>query len=133
MAKEPTYKGKTAEELKQMSFEDFMKIANARARRSLKRGFSDSQKKLLARLRKTKAGLTKKPMKTHCRDMVIIPEMLDVIIHVYRGKEFIPVAITLDMLGHYLGEFAATRNRVTHSAPGIGATRSSAGIKKAKG
>ncbi|HLC55129.1 MAG TPA: 30S ribosomal protein S19 [Candidatus Nanoarchaeia archaeon] len=133
MAKEITYKGKTAEEWKNISREEFVNYAPARVRRSLKRGFSDSQKRFLARLAKFKAGLTKKPVKTHCRDMVVIPEMIGSVIHIYRGKEFVPIEINVEMLGHYLGEFAHTRSRVTHSAPGIGATRSSAGIKKAKG
>ncbi len=133
MAKELVFKGKTAEEWKNVSAEEFAKLAPSRARRSLKRGLSDSQKRFLARLAKFKSGLTKKPVKTHCRDMVIIPQMLGSVIHIYRGKEFVPVEITVEMLGHYLGEFAHTRSRVTHSAPGIGATRSSAGIKKAKG
>ncbi|MDO8555781.1 MAG: ribosomal protein S19 family protein, partial [Nanoarchaeota archaeon] len=65
--------------------------------------------------------------------MVIIPEMLGIMIHVHKGREFVPVEITPEMLGHYLGEFAQTRQKVGHSAPGIGATRSSSGIKKAKG
>ena len=67
-------------------------------------------------------------VKTHCRDMVILPVMLDKKIDVYSGKEFVPVTITLDMLGHRLGEFVLTRSSVKHSAPGIGATRSSAAI-----
>ena len=133
MAKEPMYKGKTEAELKKMSVEEFMKITNARQRRSLKRGFNEQQKLLLARVKKFKSGGTKKPVKTHARDMVIIPEMLGVIIHVHKGREFIPVVITPELLGHYLGEFAQTRQKVGHSAPGIGATRSSSGIKKAKG
>jgi|SRR3989338_2996930 len=133
MAKEETYKGKTMEELKRMSVDDFMKITTARQRRSLKRGLNDAQKELLARMNKFKSGGTKKPVKTHCRDMVVLPEMLGMTIHVYNGKSFVPVQIFPEMLGHYLGEFALTRNRVTHSAPGIGATRSSSGVKKAKG
>ncbi len=133
MAKEFNYKGKTLEEIKKMPVDEFIKITTARQRRSLKRGFTEDQKRLLARIRKFKKGLTKKPIKTHCRNMVVLPEMLDLTIHVYQGKSFIPVAITTEMLGHYLGEFTLTRSKVVHSAPGIGATRSSAGVTKAKG
>ena len=50
--------------------------------------------------------------------------------YVYNGKEFIPLTITAEMLGHYLGEFVLTRKKVAHSAPGIGATRSSAAQSK---
>ena len=133
MAKELMYKGKNLEELKKLSVEEFMKLTTARQRRSLKRGFNPAQKLFLARLKKFKSGGTKKPVKTHCRDMIVIPEMLGAMIHVHKGKDFAQIEITPEMLGHYLGEFAQTRQKVGHSAPGIGATRSSSGIKKAKG
>jgi len=45
---------------------------------------------------------------------------------VHNGKEFVPIDITIDMLGHRLGEFSVTRQKVKHGAAGIGATRSSA-------
>ena len=60
--------------------------------------------------------------------MITLPEMVGKMIKVHNGKEFVPVAIIEEMIGHYLGEFALTRNRVEHSAPGIGATRSSASL-----
>jgi small subunit ribosomal protein S19 len=126
--KEIGYKGKNIDELKIMDIIDFMKIAPTRVRRSLKRGFSDAQKRLLLRIKKSKDGKTKKPIKTHCRDMVVIPAMLDMTINIYNGKEFVPVLITCEMLGKYLGEFALTRKKVSHSAPGIGATKSSSAM-----
>jgi small subunit ribosomal protein S19 len=60
--------------------------------------------------------------------MIILPEMIGFSIKIYQGKEFVPVIIEPDMVGHYLGEFVLTRKRVAHSAPGIGATRSSASL-----
>jgi len=128
MAKIIKYKGKTEQELKDMSINEFMKIAPARIRRSLKRGLTEEQKRLLKKIKKAKEGKIKKTIKTHCRNMVIIPEMLGMLILVYSGKEFKPVNITVEMLGHYLGEFVLTRKQVQHSAPGIGATRSSAAM-----
>ena len=47
---------------------------------------------------------------------------------VHNGKEFVIVNITPEMIGHYIGEFALTRKKVAHHAPGIGATRSSASL-----
>ena len=120
MAKVLTYKGKTEEELKDMSIAEFAELTTARARRSLKRGLPESQKILLKRLK-----TAKKPLKTHCRDVIIIPEMLGKKVLVYNGKEWNPVDITVEMLGKRLGEFSLTRKKVSHSAPGIGATRSS--------
>ena len=123
--KEFTYKGKTLDELKQMSIKEFSQIVPARSRRSLLKGFTQQENRLLKRIRSNK---TNKPIRTHCRDMTIIPEMIDKLFLVHQGKEFVAVMVTAEMLGHYLGEFALTRKRVQHSAPGIGATRSSAAV-----
>ncbi|HII29777.1 30S ribosomal protein S19 [Candidatus Woesearchaeota archaeon CG08_land_8_20_14_0_20_47_9] len=123
MAKrEFTFKGKTVEEVSRMGLQEFAELLPARKRRSIKRGFSDEHSKLLKRIR---AGNN---VKTHCRDMIILPEMINKTIRVYNGKEAVRITIMPDMLGHYLGEFAMTRRRVMHSAPGIGATRSSASL-----
>jgi len=126
MPKEFLYKGKTLQELMQMSLNELASIMPARQRRSLKRGLKEEHKKVLEKLRKFKEKGINKPIKTHCRDMIILPEMVGWIFQVYNGKEFTAVKITPEMIGHYLGEFSLTRKRVQHSAPGIGATRSSA-------
>ncbi|MBI2670740.1 30S ribosomal protein S19 [Candidatus Woesearchaeota archaeon] len=126
--KEFTYKGKTLPELQSMTINDFMKIATARVRRTLKKGLNEQQKRLLEKIRKFKSGKLKKPIKTQLRDMIVIPEMIGITIHIHRGKEFMPILITEEMLGHYLGEFTYNRQRVEHSAPGIGATKSSAAV-----
>ena len=121
--KEFSYRGKGIEELKSMSLNELASLLPARQRRSLKRGLTEQQKILLSRIKKNKANI-----KTHCRDMVILPEMIGKTIKVYNGKEFAPVIIVEEMMGHCLGEYALTRQRVEHSAPGIGATRSSASL-----
>ena len=121
MAKEFKYKGKSLEEIKGMSLEEFAKIVPSRSRRALKRGFTPVQKNLLLRIRKNRG----KFHKAHCRDMIIIPEMVGVKIGIHNGKEYVNVEIRPEMLGHRLGDFAMTRKQVKHSAPGFGATRSS--------
>ncbi len=126
--KELTYRGKSVEELKAMSLADFIKLTPSRARRSFKRGLNEQQKKLLAKVKLFKEGKIKKPVKTHCRNMIVVPEFLGIILHIYNGHEFVPVEMTYEMLGRYLGEFATTRRKVEHSAPGIGATKSSAAM-----
>ncbi|MFH0832683.1 MAG: 30S ribosomal protein S19 [Candidatus Aenigmatarchaeota archaeon] len=123
MAKKITFRGKSVEEIEKMSIEEFSAMLNARQRRSLKRGFTRQEKKLLDNVRRFKGK--DKLIRTQSRDMIIIPEMLGTKIGVYNGKEFVPVDIDASKLGHYLGEFAQTRGRVKHSAPGLGATRSS--------
>ena len=122
MAKELTWRGKSEEEVKKMALKEFMDAIPTRQRRSLKRGFTDAQKSLLKRVE------VSDNIKTHCRDLVIIPNMLGKTFRVYNGKEFVNVMVTLEMLGHCLGEFSHTRKSVSHSAAGVGATRSSKAI-----
>jgi len=123
MARDFTYKGKSLDELRRMSVMEFAQYVPSRARRSLNRGFTQEQKKLLESIKKNDQNI-----KTHARDMVVVPQMVGHKINIHNGKEFVPVMITEDMLGHYLGEFSLTRKRVAHNAPGVGATRSSAAI-----
>ena len=122
------YRGHTLEELKKMNMDEFVRLLPARARRSLRRGLPQRQKKLLERLRR--AYRAKKRGKdiltrTHVRDMLIFPEMVGLQIGVYNGKSYEVVEVKPEMIGHYLGEFSLTRRNVQHGSPGIGATRSS--------
>ena len=121
--KEFAYRGKTLEELQKLSLTEFAELVPARQRRSLKRGLKEQQKILLKKIR-----ADEKNIKTHCREMIVLPEMVDKIIKVHNGKEFVAVTIQPEMVGHYLGEFTLNRKRIEHSAPGIGATRSSAAL-----
>lgn len=118
--KEFTYKGKTMKDLLQLSLKDFVSLLPARQRRSFNRGFTKEEKHLLEELRK------KDNVKTHCRELIILPEMVGKTVLIYNGKTFVKLLITEEMLGHLLGEFSLTRNRVAHSSPGVGATKSSA-------
>ncbi len=123
MAKEFVWQGLNEEEIKKLELKDFIKLVPTRQRRSLKRGFSEVQKNLLKKIEKGE-----KNIKTHCRNIVILPQMIGLLIKVHNGKDFFPINITPDMIGHYLGEFALTRKNVAHSAAGVGATRSSRAI-----
>jgi len=122
--KEFTFYGKTAQELKSMDLQEFITLLPSRQRRSLKRGLTEEQKTFLKKMRKSPKNL-----KTHCRSMIIIPEMIGKEVKIHNGfKDWVSIHITEEMLGHRLGEFALTRKRISHSAPGVGATRSSAAI-----
>ena len=125
-----TYRGYEFKDLIKMDINEFIKLIPSRQRRSLKRGLTEEEKKLLAKIKKARAqleaGKEPKMIKTHCRSMVIIPAMVGLTFGVHNGKEFVKVDVTPEMLGHYLGEFALTRKRVQHSSPGVGATRGSA-------
>ncbi|ADB58406.1 30S ribosomal protein S19 [Archaeoglobus profundus] len=117
--KEFRYRGYTLEELQKMSLEQLAELLPARERRKIKRGFTEQELKLLRKLRK------KGTARTHCRDMIVLPEMVGKVIFVHNGKEFVRVEIKPEMIGHRLGEFALTRRFEKHSGPGVGATRSS--------
>ncbi len=121
MVKVFKYRGKTIEELKTMGLSEFADLLPARQRRSIKRGLTDEQNRLL---KKVTSG--KKKLRTHVRDMVILPQMVGSMIQVHNGKDWKIVTVEAEMLGHYLGEFSQTRHKTQHSAPGVGATRGSA-------
>ncbi len=121
MVQDFTYRGKSEEELKKMSLEEFIKLLTSRERRTIKRGFPEEHKKLLREFRAN----PKKFQKTHCRDMIILPEMIGARFGVYNGKEFVAIDVKPEMVGHRFGEFSMTRKTVKHSSPGFGATRSS--------
>lgn len=120
MAEEYQFRGKNLEELKKMSLNEFAQLLDSRKRRSIRRGLKDAQKEILEKIRDGKEFV-----KTHARDMVVLPEMVGTTIGVHNGQEFLEVEIEPEMIGHYLGEFAETRKKVEHSAPGLGATRTS--------
>ncbi|MCX6818121.1 MAG: 30S ribosomal protein S19 [Candidatus Aenigmarchaeota archaeon] len=115
------FRGKKFEDISKLNMEEFSNLLKSRQRRSLKRGMTEKQKKLLEKIRKN----PKKFHRTHERDMLILPEMVGVKIGVYNGREYVILEMKADMLGHRLGEFSPTRKQVKHSAPGFGATRSS--------
>ncbi|HIH61956.1 MAG TPA: 30S ribosomal protein S19 [Methanobacteriales archaeon] len=127
--REFSYRGYQLNELQKMPLDDVIKLFPSRQRRSLRRGFLPRQKKLLEKVRKVKKEMEKtgrQPIiRTHCRDMIILPEMVGLTFGVYNGKDFVEVKIQPEMIGHYLGEFAPTRKKVEHGDPGMGATRSS--------
>ena len=128
MPKELTYRGYTLNQLQGMSMDEFINLLPSRQRRSLHRGLTPEQRILIEKIRKEKEALRKGSntiVKTHVRDMIILPEMVGIALLVHNGKDFIQVGIKPEMIGHYLGEFAVTNKPVKHGTPGIGASRSS--------
>ena len=111
-----------------MSMDEFINLLPSRQRRSLQRGLTSEQRILLEKLREAKEAQKQNKevnLKTHVRDLIILPEMVGVKIQIHNGKEFVSVEIKPEMIGHYLGEFAITNKPVRHGTPGIGASRSS--------
>ncbi|MGD6852844.1 MAG: 30S ribosomal protein S19 [Candidatus Bathyarchaeia archaeon] len=127
MPKEFNYRGHSLESLSAMSMDEFINMLPSRQRRSLQRGLTPEQRILLEKLRTAKESKSSKDtgIKTHVRDLIILPEMVGAKISVHNGKEFVAMEIRPEMIGHYLGEFAITNKPVRHGTPGIGASRSS--------
>ena len=125
MPKEFRYRGFTVDQLNSMSTEAILQLLPSRARRSLNRGISDDKRKLLEDVRSQKDGKLEGQIKTHARDMIVLPVMVGATVGVYTGREFLSVQIKPEMIGHYLGEYVITNKKVVHGTPGIGASRSS--------
>ena len=121
-----TYRGHTLDELQDLSLEDVAELLPARQRRSIERGLSAEKEKLLEKAREAGEEETANdPIRTHLRDMPVLPEFVDLTFSVYTGQSFERVRVEPEMIGHYLGEFQLTRSDVEHGQAGIGATRSS--------
>ena len=86
---------------------------------------SDDKRKLREEIKLLKDGKLKGKIKTHVRDMIILPDMVGLSLSVHNGKEFHEVTIKSEMVGHYLGEYSITNKRVQHGSPGVGSSRSS--------
>ena len=125
MVKKFTFHGLSTEETESLTGEKLFDLLSSRARRSLKRGINDQKRKLIGEIKMKKAGKLNADIKTHLRDLIILPYMVGVTVNVFSGKEFVPIVITTEMIGHYLGEYVITNKRVSHGAPGVGASRSS--------
>jgi len=125
LPKELRDRGRSIEELSSMSTEALLELLPSRARRSLNRGVSEEKRKILEDARAIKEGRLQGQIKTHARDMIVLPSMVGLTIGVHNGKEFVPLEVKPEMIGRYLGEFVITNKKVVHGTPGIGSSRSS--------
>lgn len=120
--KDFTYRGKGLEELQALEVREFAKLLKSRPRRTVLRQFRRIESFISRAREKTEKG---KAIKTHQRDLVVVPAMVGMKISIYNGKAFVPVQVVGEMIGHVFGEFALTRSRVKHSKSGVGATKGS--------
>ena len=125
--KEQIYRGQPLEELKKLDVRESAKFMKSRSRRSVLRNFDKIENFVKRCEIKTQRN---KKIKTHFRDLVIVPKLVGLTISIYNGKSFQDVSITTEMIGHRLGEFSQTRVKAVHTSMGIGATKSSRAKKK---
>merc|ERR1711990_1038360 len=101
-----TYRGVDLDQLLDMNNEGLMELFTCRIRRKFTRGLKRKPMALIKKLRKKKkeCPANEKPdiVKTHLRNMVIVPEMTGSMVGVYNGKTFNQVEIKPEMIGHYL-------------------------------
>ncbi|KAI1326260.1 ribosomal protein S15, eukaryotic/archaeal [Xylariaceae sp. FL0255] len=124
-----SYRGVELENLLELSSDDLRGLLHARARRRINRGLRRKPMGLIRKLRAAKQGAApnEKPaeVRTHLRNMIVVPEMIGSVVGIYNGKVFNSVEIRPEMVGHYLAEFSISYSPVKHGRPGIGATNSS--------
>merc|ERR1719313_790051 len=124
-----TFKGLDLETLLDMSQKELEVLLKSRIRRRMRRGITAKYKTLVNKLRKAKKECPQyekpKPVRTHLRDMIVLPEMIGSVVGVYNGKSYPSVEVKPEMIGHYLAEFSITYKPVKHGRPGIGGTKSS--------
>jgi small subunit ribosomal protein S19 len=113
------YRGRKVADLAKLSIEELAGLLPARQRRTIKRGIVKDNKKLMTSLK------NKDSVRTHIRNMIVMPDMVGKNLEIYNGKSFEKVEVMPEMIGHFFGEFSLTRGRVQHGAAGVGATRSS--------
>ncbi|HYY67500.1 MAG TPA: 30S ribosomal protein S19 [Nitrososphaeraceae archaeon] len=129
MVREFKFKGYAQEQLQTLSIEALLPLLNARQRRSLDKRvahyMNDEKRKFREEVKLAREGKLKGQLRTHIRDMIILPDMVGLSVNVHNGKDFSNITIKKEMIGHYLGEYAITNKRVQHGAPGVGSSRSS--------
>lgn len=125
--KELTFRGKKIEELKTLDVREFAKLLKSRERRTVLRNFQDIEN-FVARAKKKVAN--GKQIRTHLRDLIVVPDLVGMRIQIHNGNKFIPTDITIEMLGRYFGEFSPTRGRVNHGKAGVGSTKGTKTLSK---
>ena len=120
--KKQTFRGKTAEELKVLDVREFAKFLKSRQKKFVLKHFNEIEDFIS---RANKKISKNKPVRTHKRDLIVVPGMIGMKIYIYNGRAFLPIEITWEMLGHRFGEFAPTRGKTKHGKAGVGATKGS--------
>ena len=121
--KEFRFRGKSLQELQALSLKEFAELITSRERRTLNRGFTHDEKKLMAKLEK------KNTAKTHSREMIILPSFVGKTIKVYNGKQYVDVNVVEEMVGKRLGQYAQTRKKAGHTVGGVGKTKGKVSVK----
>ena len=124
-----SYRGNDLKKLIDMNMDEISQQLRSRQRRKLRRKMGTKYarfiNKLLEAKKHTAQGEKPVAIKTHLRDCIVLPSMVQSVINIHKGNGYSNVEVKPEMIGYYLGEFAVTYKRVSHGKPGVGATHSS--------
>ena len=124
-----SYRGNDLKKLIEMNMDEMSQQLRSRQRRKLRRKMGTKYarfiNKLLDAKKHTAQGEKPVAIKTHLRDCIVLPSMVQSVINIHKGNGYSNVEVKPEMIGYYLGEFAITYKRVSHGKPGVGATHSS--------
>jgi len=124
-----SYRGNDLKKLIEMNMDEMSQQLRSRQRRKLRRKMGTKYarfiNKLLDAKKHTAQGEKPVAIKTHLRDCIVLPSMVQSVINIHKGNGYSNIEVKPEMIGYYLGEFAITYKRVSHGKPGVGATHSS--------
>jgi small subunit ribosomal protein S15e len=124
-----SYRGNDLGKLLSLNIDEISQLLRSRQRRKLRRKMGTKYarfiNKLLEAKKHTAAGDKPAAVKTHLRDCIVLPSMVQSVINIHKGNGYSNIEVKPEMIGYYLGEFAVTYKRVSHGKPGVGATHSS--------
>ena len=124
-----SYRGNDLKKLIDMNMDEMSQQLRSRQRRKLRRKMGTKYARFINKLLETKKHTAQgeKPaaVKTHLRDCIVLPSMVQSVINIHKGNGYSNIEVKPEMIGYYLGEFAITYKRVSHGKPGVGATHSS--------
>ena len=124
-----SYRGNDLKKLIDMNMDELSQQLRSRQRRKLRRKMGNKYarfiNKLLEAKKHTASGEKPASVKTHLRNCIVLPSMVQSVINIHKGNGYSNIEVKPEMIGYYLGEFAITYKRVSHGKPGVGATHSS--------
>ena len=127
--KKSTYRGIELDKMLESNMDVLIKLMRSRQQRRYSHGVNQRYERLLKKcvksVKATPYGEKPKPVRTHLRNCIVLPEMVGATVDVYGGKYWNSCEVKADMIGHYLGEFSLTYKPIKHGKVGVGATRSS--------
>ena len=124
-----SYRGNDLKKLIDMNMDEMSQQLRSRQSRKLRRKMGSKYARFINKLLEAKkppaAGDKPAAVKTHLRDCIVLPSMVQSVINIHKGNGYSNIEVKPEMIGYYLGEFAVTYKRVSHGKPGVGATHSS--------